>query len=143
MRTMNCRPLCRGLSGRLLICGLLAVGISGCGGSGVAGGTTGTLRIDGRGLPEIQLRLYQARADDFVEAGFGVTVADGRFELLQPAARGALWLSPGDYRVTLESIGPPLQIPAEFQQPATTPVILTVDPGQESIELDVNLKTRK
>ncbi len=97
--------------------------LPGCGGSqSVAGGTKGVLKVGGEAISEIQLTVHQVEGGSTKPVGFAVTTADGSFELLKTGASGALWLTPGEYRFTIESIGAPIQFPQEFGQPESTPL---------------------
>ncbi len=46
----------------------------------------------------------------------------GRFELRNLKADQALWLEPGSYSFTLESIGNPMKIPLQYRDPIKTPL---------------------
>ena len=89
----------------LLALALLAALLSGCGPRPVAGGTKGTIRAAGDLLSEVQVTVHQAEFGVWQPIGFAVTTGDGSFELVTSGAKGALWLSPGEYRCTLESAG--------------------------------------
>lgn len=117
---------------------ILLVVLPGCGGvQPVAGGTTGTLRAGGEFLAEIQITIYQVDGNSFRPVGFGVTDREGWFELVTNGAKGPLWLSPGDYRCTLESAGAPVEIPKEYAQPATTPLKVSWSAGSSELDLDI------
>lgn len=51
-----------------------------------------------------------------------MTAADGSFRLATDLDVEPLWLEPGDYRVTLESVGSPVAIPAEYGDVDRTPL---------------------
>ena len=112
--------------------------LAGCGGAKPAsGGTTGTLRIGGDLLSDIQVTVYRVEGSSTRHVGFGVTDAEGTFELMTKGARGELWLTPGEYRFTLESAGAPVQIPDKYSQPDTTPLKASWSVGDEELKLDV------
>lgn len=125
---------------RLFVVLLFAVVLPGCGAvQPVSGGTTGTLRAGGEVLAEIQVTIHQVDAGSLRPIGFGVTDRDGWFELVTTGAQGPLWLSPGEYRCTLESAGSPIQIPSEYARAETTP--LKVAWSAASSELDLEIPT--
>lgn len=110
-----------------VVLGLVALSIAGCGVRPVKGGTHGMLRIDGEVIGDIQITVHRMDESLIEPIGIGTTNNDGEFELLQPGAQGALWLTPGEYRFTLESIGPPIQFPKDFTKAETTFVKGDVD----------------
>ena len=117
---------------------ILLVVLPGCGGvQPVPGGTTGTLRAGGEVLAEIQITIHQVEGGSFRPIGFGLTDRDGWFELVTNGAQGPLWLSPGDYRCTLESAGAPVEIPKEYAQAATTPLKVSWSAGSSELDLDI------
>jgi hypothetical protein len=105
---------------------LPALILAGCGGATpVAGGTTGVLHAGDELLGDIQITVHAKDGTVWKPLGFGVTAFDGSFELVTSGAKGPLWLSPGEYRCTLESAGAPVAIPAELSQAETTPLKIT------------------
>jgi hypothetical protein len=114
---------------------VLLVMASGCGDGSVTGGTTGILRIGGEVGTDVQTTVYTS---DGAPLGFGVTRADGSFKLVTNGATGPLWLEPGDYRFTVESVGAEVEIPAEFSRVETTPLKVTVT-DDKPLTLDVTL----
>jgi hypothetical protein len=122
----------------IILSAILAVSLPGCGGpQPVTGGTPGTLRVGGELLSDFQVTIHEVAGTTTQPIGFGVTGADGSFLLMTNGAQGPLWLSPGEYRCTLESAGAPLVIPKQYTQAATTPLKVTWPTGDESLELDV------
>jgi hypothetical protein len=109
--------------------------LSGCGANPVAGGTKGRLQAGTAGLGDIQLTVHHLENGNWRPLGFGVTDYQGKFELVQNRAQGPLWLSPGDYRCTLQSAGAPVAIPDEFSQPETTPLQTTVKTKDDVLDL--------
>ncbi|UUO07602.1 hypothetical protein M4951_04670 [Blastopirellula sp. J2-11] len=107
----------------------------GCGPKPVTGGTSGTLLTSGNPLGEMQVNVYRSDAAD-KPLGFGVTAADGSFELVQPAAVGPLQLEPGKYRFTVESVGSPVVLPKKYASSKTTPLEVDLQPDQP-LELDI------
>lgn len=111
--------------------GLLCA-VVGCGPTPVTGGTPGRLSTGGNPLGEMQVNVYQAESLD-TPIGFGVTAADGSFELVQPAAAGPLALEPGKYRFTVESIGSPILVPKKYADSKTTPLEVDWQSGAEVV----------
>jgi hypothetical protein len=113
---------------------LLVFTAVGCGGvESVAGGTRGTLLADGAPLSEIQITVHHVDGSTTQPVGFGVTA----FELFANGAQGPLWLEPGEYRCTLESVGAPLQIRQEYTQPETTPLKVSWSQIDQSLNLEI------
>lgn len=123
---------------------LLAAYLIGCGPQPVAGGTPGTLRMDGTPLSEVQVTVHQPAGSGWESLGFGVATTDGSFELVTRGAAGPLALAPGNYRCTLESVGAPLAIAPEYSQPGTTPLEIAwpMADGRLSIEIPLQKPVR-
>jgi hypothetical protein len=47
-----------------------------------------------------------------------------------------LWLPPGEYRITLESIGPPIQIPKAYTLAESTPLKASWTATDETLKLE-------
>jgi hypothetical protein len=120
---------------RLIVMCAVAAGAPGCGPQPISGGAKGLLRAGGQPLSEVQVTIHQAAGNDWRPIGFGVTSSDGTFELVTMNAEGALWLAPGEYRCTLESVGAPVQIPREYATPETTPLAVDYVATDQSIDL--------
>jgi len=118
---------------------LLTTALIGCGGPRhVTGGTTGTLHAGSMQLGDIQVTVHRVAGATTEVVGMGITRSDGRFELVQPGAMGPLHLASGEYRVTVESVGPvPLRFPKEFGSAEHTP--LRVEWTTESSQLDLEV----
>ena len=117
---------------------ILATTLPGCGGpQPVTGGTPGTLRVGSELLSDFQVTIHQVEGTTTEPIGFGVTGADGSFQLVTNGAQGPLWLSAGEYRCTLESAGAPLVIPKQYTQATRTPLKVTWPTGDEQLNLDV------
>ena len=84
----------------------------GCGSATVPalGGTSGSLRFGAAVTSDIVVTVHQQNGGEFSVIGFGTTIQDGSFVLYKPGATEPLWLVPGEYAFTLESIGPPVQL---------------------------------
>jgi hypothetical protein len=122
---------------RICVLAIILAALPGCGVKPVAGGTTGTLRIGGELLSDIQVTVHEVEGNSAHPVGFGVTDLEGSFELVTNGAHGALWLSPGEYRCTLESAGAPVQFPKEYFNADTTPLKVTWSAGDDSLDLEV------
>jgi hypothetical protein len=118
-----------------VLIGLLT--LAGCGVHSVAGGTTGQLQIGDEPMSEIQITVYRIDGGDPEPIGMAVSNSEGEFQLLTNGAQGALWLEPGEYRFTLESIGPPIQFSREYTQPETTPLSIEWSADESVLELIV------
>lgn len=115
-----------------------AVSVSGCGGvQPVPGGTAGTLSFGDQIMSDIQVTVHQSDGGSWKPIGFGVTDREGWFELVSNGAQGALWLSPGEYRFTLDSAGAPVQIPQQYTRAESTP--LKSSWSEQDDELELNL----
>jgi len=102
---------------------ILAGSLAGCGGPReIPGGTRGRILVrGGTALREIQVTVYGNQADS--PLALGISGEDGRFELRQPGTLEAFWLEPGDYRLTVESVGEVhLQWPPDYRDPQQTPL---------------------
>ena len=130
---MNIMPKNRAAMHLLILPALI---LAGCGGATpVAGGTKGVLHAGDELLGDIQITVHAKDGTAWKPLGFGVTAFDGSFKLVTSGAKGPLWLSPGEYRCTLESAGAPVAIPVELTQADTTPLKITR--SAESTALDV------
>ena len=110
--------------------------LSGCGTKPVTGGTPGVLTYRGKFVSDIRVIVHRAEGTSSEPIGFGVTANDGTFQLVTNEARGPLRLSPGDYRCTLESVGPPIQVPKEYTKADSTPLRVSWSAGNKSLDLE-------
>jgi hypothetical protein len=114
--------------------------LSGCGGAEpTTGGTQGVLHAGPASLSEIQVTIHQLQGNMFRPIGFGVPGADGGFCLVTNGATGPLVLLPGEYRCTLESVGAPVEIPAEYLKADTSPLKVTWSASDQKLDIDVPL----
>lgn len=132
------------VSSRLNALGLFVWTVSllllvGCGRSTlpVPGGTPGSLRSGSSPLSDVQVTVHQTEGTSFRPLGFGVSGSDGSFQLYTTGASGPLVLTPGDYVCTLESAGAPVQIPAAFAQPATSPLKINWTATSDKLDLEM------
>ncbi|HWL08283.1 MAG TPA: hypothetical protein VNQ76_07760 [Planctomicrobium sp.] len=88
----------------------------------IPGGTPGIIRIDSKGIADVQVTAYRKNQDQrFEPVAIGISGRNGEFELRKQDALEAVWLEPGEYRFTVESIGD-IHIPwsPEFRNPEKT-----------------------
>lgn len=117
---------------------LLPVALLACAGCGVrpvTGGTPGRLLSGETPVAEMQVAVFQDDGTGWQQIGFGVTTDDGSFALVKNQAKGPLVLSPGEYRLTLESVGAPVTFPAAYTQPSNTPLQITWPTPEQRLEL--------
>ncbi len=126
----------------MIVCLASSVQMEGCGGPReIPGGTPGVIRIDGKGITDVQVSAYRRTQDQSFElVGIGISRRDGAFELRKPDTLEAVWLEAGEYRFTIESIGE-VNLPwrPEFRNPEKTPLRhkTTGHSQQGSLEFDV------
>jgi hypothetical protein len=101
------------------------------------GGTEGVLHAGNNKLSEIQITVHQMKSGSSMPIGFGVPSPDGSFRLVTNGAAGPLYLSPGEYRFTLESIGAPIVIPKAYAKPETTPLKVNWSASDRTVDLDI------
>jgi hypothetical protein len=104
------------------------------------GGTAGTLKFGDQVTSDIVVTIHKSSGASFESIGFGTTQPDGTFVLYKPGAIEPLYLEPGDYCCTLESIGPPIRLPKEYQTPANSPMKVTWPSNTETLELSAPQK---
>ena len=133
---------------RLLAVTLVAV-VAGC--SRHPSKVSGAVRLDGKPLPAGVIMLTPARSGP---SAYGTIAADGSYQLQTGAAKG---LEPGEYIVTVaaneqpaagtaEAAGRaeeairPLMTPPQYADVSTSPLRITVKPGSQKVDLDLNSK---
>ncbi|MFO0920918.1 MAG: hypothetical protein U0905_00285 [Pirellulales bacterium] len=91
------------------------------------GGMPGVLLLkNGQPLADIQLSVFPESGSDEL-LGIGVSGLDGSFNLRDPQAHHPLWLEPGKYKLTLESVGTvPIRLPDAWGKPSKTPLRMEV-----------------
>jgi hypothetical protein len=104
------------------------------------GGTPGTLTFGDGVTSDINITVHRNSAGRFKPIGFGLTDVEGKFVLYQTGAIGPLWLEPGDYVFTLESVGPSIAFPKEYLNPQSTPLKLSWTADSTSADLTVSQK---
>jgi len=124
---------------RFLSLGMLVLFL-GCGPRPTTGGTPGTFQYGGLPRVDVQIQLHRQPSQEHV--GFGVTTADGKFQLISPDAKGPLFLSPGEYSITLESVGTdPVLFPTEYTSPTTTPLRHVWSASDTSLDIQIPAPT--
>lgn len=103
-------------------------------------GTPGTLTFGDGVTSDINITVHRSSAGSFQPLGFGLTDIEGKFILYQTGAAGPLWLEPGDYVFTLESVGPSIAFPKEYLSPQSTPLKLSWTADSKSADLTVSQK---
>ncbi|MFN0054763.1 MAG: hypothetical protein ACKV0T_21535, partial [Planctomycetales bacterium] len=101
------------------------------------GGTTGILQSAGEPLGDVQVTVYRMEGGTPQLKGSAITRLDGTFELVTKGAQGPLWLSPGDYRFTLETAGSPVEFPPEYAQAEMTPLVIQWSAKESELRLSV------
>jgi hypothetical protein len=104
------------------------------------GGTPGTLTFGDGVTSDINITVHRSSAGSFHPIGFGLTDVEGKFILYQTGAAGPLWLDPGDYVFTLESVGPAIAFPKEYLRPQSTPLKLSWTADSKSADLTLSQK---
>ena len=124
---------------QILAVAVVVIAVSGCGSgtSPAKGGTPGKLTFGSDVSSYIRITIHRSGASGFEQLGFANTAADGSFVLYNSLATEQLWLEPGDYVFTLESIGPPVQFPKAYVKPESTPLKVTWNSEMNSINLDM------
>lgn len=117
----------------------------------------GTVRLDGKPVANCKVGFFpdvekfDTKKHGF---GFGVTDAEGNFEVQHPQGETGIWA--GDYKVTfvawVDRSGKPLDIfikpseveggvmnlfPAEYEEPSLTPERVTVTSGENVFDFDI------
>jgi len=119
---------------------IASAALFGCGTGGVnpvTGGTPGILHSGSDALSEIQITIHQMEGGTANAVGFAVTGSDGSFELVTNGAQGPLILNPGEYCCTLESVGAPVVIPADYAAPGSTPLKVAWSGTDERLDLNI------
>jgi hypothetical protein len=102
----------------------------------VEGGTAGSLLAGETPVPDVEVKIYAA--GDSTPLGFGATNHEGKFRLVSPKGEGPLWLSPGDYVFTLESLGPvPPPLSPAYASALKTPLKATWKSSDQSFDLKI------
>lgn len=102
----------------------------------VEGGTEGSLIAGETPIPDLEIKVYSAGSN--VPLGFGATNHEGKFRLFLPKGDGALWLTPGEYTFTLESLGPvPPPLPVAYRNASKTQLKATWTTDAQSLDLKI------
>ena len=111
---------------------------SGCGAetSHVVGGTAGSLTAGEVPIPDFEIKVYKTGST--VPLGLGTTGKDGKFQLVEPKGVSPLWLAPGEYVFTLESLGPvPPPLSPAYMNATKTPLKVNWKAVDKSLDLKV------
>lgn len=100
-------------------------------------GTPGELRMSGQPLAEIELKFFPDSAASSECVAVGVSNIDGSFGLMQPNAAGPVWLLPGKYRIAIESVGNPIQLPEQYDDPRESPLTYECVDSKSKISLNL------
>lgn len=100
-----------------------------------AGGTPGTLKFGDAVTSDVVITVQKANGSSFEVVGFGTTQQDGSFVLYKPGAVEPLFLEPGSYSCTLESVGPPLKLPKEYLEATRSPLKIEWTADSKSLDL--------
>ncbi|MBL8810586.1 MAG: hypothetical protein JNM43_10450 [Planctomycetaceae bacterium] len=105
-----------------------------------AGGTSGTLKFGDAVTSDIVITVHRANGASLEVVGFGTTQPDGSFVLYKPGAGEPLFLEPGSYSCTLESVGPPLKLPKEYLEASRSPLKIEWTADLKSLDLTAPAK---
>lgn len=115
----------------------LTLAVDGCGAKSVPGGTNGTLQTERGPMSDIQITLHRFDGAEYQAVGFGVSDAEGRFQLYANGAMGPLWLPPDEYSCTLESAGSPIRIPPEYSDAESTPLKFSWQSNDGQLDIEI------
>lgn len=125
----------RTVAGMTLAFGLLA-SVIGCGEP--MGAVTGTVKVDGKPTPGIQVEYFSASGEG--GSAMGTTDESGVYTLHYPG--GKTGAPPGEYIVRLSGVemdgAPTVQVPARFG--AESEIKKTVEAGTNVIDIDIESK---
>jgi hypothetical protein len=122
---------------RVVILLLFAVPLSGCGERPIKEGTQGVLHFNNEPVANIRVTVNCVNRKGVKPVGYGVTEADGTFQLVTHGGRAGLKLAPGDYCCTLKSIGSSVRIPNHYAEVNTTPLKVSWSEGDSRLDLQV------
>ncbi|PQO31048.1 hypothetical protein C5Y96_11860 [Blastopirellula marina] len=119
---------------------LLACLLNGCGPPpAIPGGTPGRIHTEGQPLGEVRVTVY---GQDGQPQAFAVSDRQGSFQLRQEATLEGVHLSPGSYRLTIESTGEfSMHWPKAYRSPTKSP--LEIQFSAEQTEIDLNVPAPK
>lgn len=105
----------------------------------IPGGTPGKLHAEGEPLGEVRVTVFD---DEGHLQAFAVSDRQGNFQLRNETTLEGVHLSPGRYRLTIESAGEFRMIwPGAYRSPEKSPLI--VDWMAEQAELNLNVPAPK
>jgi hypothetical protein len=98
------------------------------------GGTAGLLVVGENPVPDFEVRVFEVGSSN--PLGIGLTGIDGSFKLVVPTGDGPLWLSNGEFAITLEAIGAASpRMSAAYSNPAKTPLKVKWSSANQTLEL--------
>jgi hypothetical protein len=128
---------------RVLILVLFLASLPGCRERPVKEGTQGVLRFNNEPVANIRVSVNRVDPKGVKAVGYGVTEADGTFQLVTHGGRAGLKLAPGDYCCTLKSMGASVRIPNHYAEVNTTPLKLSWSDSDTSLNLEAHDKSAK
>lgn len=110
--------------------------LTGCGPPpAIPGGTPGQIHTAGQPLGEVRITVY---GQDGQPQAFAVSDRQGNFQLRQEGTLEGVHLSPGTYRLTIESAGEfPMHWPKAYRSPTKSPLEINWNAEQSEIDLNV------
>jgi len=114
----------------------------GCRERPVKEGTQGVLRFNNEPVANIRVTVNCVDRKGVKPVGYGVTEADGTFQLVAHGGRAGLKLAPGDYCCTLKAMGASVRIPNHYAEVNTTPLKVSWSEGDTSLDLEVRSSTQ-
>jgi hypothetical protein len=114
-------------------------GMVGCGGpADIPGGTPGRIHVENLPLREVQVTFYETSGSQAEPIAFGISDSNGHFELRERETLEGVWLTAGNYRVTLESVGEIyMRWPEQYTRPDRSPLEVEWSGQEETLDLNV------
>ncbi len=125
----------------LVACSVVVLATAGCGERPVKEGTPGVLRFNDEPVANIRVTVNRVERKGIKPVGYGVTEADGTFQLVTRGGRAGLKLAPGDYCCTLKSMGAGIRIPNHYAEVNTTPLKVSWAEGDTRLDLQARANT--
>ncbi len=117
----------------VLLSGLTLVSV-GCS-SGDMGTVTGTVKADGKPLPDALLEFYPKAGGGASSARTG---ADGTYELIRDRETKGAVVGEYEVRISTANMGVPETLPAKYN--AKSELLETVEPGRNVIDFELDYK---
>ena len=122
----------------ILLISACLLAMSGCEDSSakVAGGTPGSLVAGETPVPDFEVKVFEVGSS--ILLGVGTTGHDGKFQLVRPNGDGPLWLYPGEFAFTLESLGPAApRLAVVYANATKTPLKVKWNAQVKSLDLKI------